>query len=111
MRKYSRNMTFLPNQTITASGNTVTYDIEHFDKFAATLNVTAASGTSPTLDVVIEESADGDVWTTLQTFTQKTAVGTEVVRVSNPFHNKLRIKFTVGGTSPSFTAEMKATLR
>jgi hypothetical protein len=111
MKKYSRNATFLPKQTITASGNTVSYEISDYDKFVATLDVTAVSGTSPTLDVIIEESADGNLWTTLASFTQKTVVGTEVIRVTNPFHNKLRVKHTVGGTTPSFTAEMKVTLR
>jgi hypothetical protein len=70
----------------------------------AQLNVTAASGTTPTLDVVIEDSVDGGVtWNTVGTFTQKTAVAREVINVTVPFADSLRVRWTVGGTTPNFT--------
>lgn len=67
------------------------------------LGVTAASGTSPTLDVVIEDTLDGTNWNTVATFSQKTAVSREVVNVTAPFANRLRVRWTVGGTTPSFS--------
>lgn len=97
--------------TITATGTTSEFDAENATEIAATLNVSAASGTTPTLDVIIQDSADGSVWTTLQTFAQKTAAGTEVVRITNPFHNRIRASYTVGGTTPSFTASLKLTVK
>lgn len=73
-------------------------------KLRAQLNVTAASGTSPTLDVKIQDSVDGgSTWNDVGTFAQKTAAGREVVNVSGPFGPDLRVTWTVGGTSPSFT--------
>jgi hypothetical protein len=81
--------------------------------FRAQLQVTAASGTTPTLDVVIEDTLDGANWNTVATFTQKTAVAREVVNVlpakaesgtfSPLFADRLRVRWTIGGTTPSFT--------
>lgn len=70
----------------------------------AQLNVTAASGTSPTLNVVIEDSVDGGAtWNVIGTFAQRVAAGREVVNITSPFTGMLRVRWTVGGTTPSFT--------
>lgn len=70
----------------------------------AQLNVTATSGTSPTLNVIIEDSLDGGAtWNTVGTFAQKTTAGREVINITNPFSPLLRISWTIGGTTPSFT--------
>ncbi len=67
------------------------------------LDVTAFAGTGPTLDVVIEDSLDGTTWNTVATFAQKTGGGREVVNYTAPFADRLRARWTVGGTTPSFT--------
>jgi hypothetical protein len=72
----------------------------------AQLNVTAAAGTGPTLDVVIEDTLDGTNWNVIGTFAQKTAVGREVVNVTAPFSDRLRARWTVAGTAPSFTFDV-----
>lgn len=79
-------------------------------KIGAALVVSAASGTNPTLDVVIQHSLDGTNWFDLMTFTQRTAAGSEYKVVSetqgttvNVVGDRLRAKYTVGGTTPSFT--------
>lgn len=70
----------------------------------AQLDVTAASGTSPTLNVVIEDSVDGGAtWNVVGTFAQKVAAGREVINVTAPFTGTLRVRWTIGGTGPSFT--------
>lgn len=104
------NRVLLAN-TVTATGTTTEYNAEGFTQFAATLDVSAASGTTPTLDVVIQDSLDGVVWTTLSTFTQKTAVSKEVIRVTTPFHDRIRATYTIAGTTPSFTASLKLTFK
>lgn len=67
------------------------------------LDVTAASGTSPTLDVVVEDTLDGTNWNTVGTFAQKTVAAREVINVTAPFADRLRVRWTLGGTGPSFT--------
>lgn len=84
-----------------------------FATLRAELNVTAVSGTGPTLDAVIEDTLDGVNFNTIGTFSQKTGIGRQVINVypkdnpgagfDYPFANRLRVRWTIGGTSPSFT--------
>ncbi len=69
----------------------------------AQLDVTAAAGSSPTLNVVLEDTLDGTNWNPVATFTQRVAAGREVLNVTTPFTDRLRARWTVGGTTPSFT--------
>lgn len=71
------------------------------------LDVTAASGTGPALDVVVEDTLDGTNWNAIATLTQRTAPGQEVVNVTAPFSDTLRVRWTVAGTLPSFTFSVK----
>lgn len=67
------------------------------------LHVTAASGTSPTLDTIVEHSTNNSSWSTLATFTQATAATSQRVSVTGTVHRYLRAKSTLAGTNPSFT--------
>lgn len=89
----------------TASGNSDTFTgFSAAKTIRAQLNVSAASGTSPTLDVKIEDSVDGGVtWNTVGTFAQKTAAGREVINITTPFTDMLRVSWAIAGTTPSFT--------
>jgi hypothetical protein len=91
----------------TATGNGAAVKLGASDKIVAVLDVLAASGTSPTLDVKIQESADGSTWSDLITFTQKTGVGREeksaVPDNAKPYK---RVSYTIGGTNPSFTFDV-----
>ncbi len=69
------------------------------------LAVTAATGT---LDVVVEDTLDGTNWNVIATFTQATAVTRQVLNLSAPFADRLRVRWTIGGTTPSFTFSVVA---
>lgn len=74
------------------------------------VHVTAASGTSPTLNVSLEESADGSgSWTAItgSGITQLTAAGNALAYAA-PSKSFVRVTATVAGTTPSFT--FKATV-
>lgn len=73
------------------------------ESLRAQLNVTAAAGVAPTLDVVLEDTVDGTNWNAIATFAQKTATGREVLNVTTPFTDQIRVRHTIGGTAPSFT--------
>lgn len=66
------------------------------------LDVTAASGTGPTLDARVETSRDGTTWYTAGTFGQKTGVSSERKSFSG-LDRYIRFAWTIGGTTPSFT--------
>lgn len=75
------------------------------------LDVTAASGTTPTLDVKFQTRKDAaDAWRDIeptQALTQKTAVGTQR-KVISGCDRQTRCVATIGGTTPSFTFSVVA---
>lgn len=74
------------------------------DQLRCLLLVTAVSGVAPTLDLVLEDSLDGGTtWTPIATFTQKTAAGSQALDVTTPYGPLLRARWTIAGTTPSFT--------
>ena len=104
-------------RTATVAGTTVT----NYNARGAviTINVTAASGTTPTLVAKLQYSPDGGttwidyttkpVTATISTTGQTTLVVypgvTEVANaaVSLPLPRTIRMHYTIGGVSPSFT--------
>ena len=87
----------------TTNGNSGDVRTYGSDILRAQLNVTAASGTSPTLNVLIEDTLDGINYNTIGNFTQKTAAGREVINVTVPFSETLRVSWAIAGTNPSFS--------
>lgn len=74
------------------------------------LDVTAAAGTTPTLDVTIEEfdEASGK-YSVIDTFPQQIAAATVRRTLAVPFGDKIRAVWTIGGAGPSFTFSLSAT--
>lgn len=73
------------------------------------LQSTAVSGTSPTLDVVVEDTVDaGATWNTVGTFTQQTVAARQVININQLFTASIRVRWTVAGTTPSFTFAVTA---
>lgn len=68
------------------------------------VHCTAATGTSPTLDVSLEESDDGESWSAVtgSAAPQLTAEGHRVIGASAS-KKLIRVTSTVGGTTPSVT--------
>jgi hypothetical protein len=72
--------------------------------YEVNIPVTAVSGTSPTMDVSIEESDDsGTNWYKVYDFPRITAVGMYRSPVLPLAGNRVRYVQTLGGTTPSFT--------
>lgn len=71
------------------------------------LDVTAASGTSPNLTAFIEDSLDGVNWNVIGTFAAKTAIGREVINVTTPYADMLRVRWAISGTTPSFSFSVR----
>lgn len=92
--------------TATASGTARDNTLSTANGGAGFLIVSSASGTTPTLDAKITHSADDVTYVDLVTFTQATTTTSEVKLVAEgtTVNRYLKAEFTVGGTSPSFTA-------
>lgn len=105
----NREGTALASEARTATGNSVDITLDGGSKLAVYLDVTAASGTSPTLDVTVKakDPVSGKYFT-IGTFAQKTVVANEAIFIGSGADNEFavktfRVEYTVGGTSPSFT--------
>lgn len=89
---------------LTTTTTTATLNPTFGISYQVNIPVTVVSGTSPTLDITIEESDDtGTNWYKVYDFPRITATG--IYRSPNlPFFgNRVRYVQTVGGTTPSFT--------
>jgi hypothetical protein len=100
------------------------------DGCVALLNVTSVSGTSPSLKVYLQDSADNATWNDRIAFTTVTAVGSQIAAIAPgsinpvaPATNSLasgtvlngnlapflRLSYVVAGTSPSFSLNVTVT--
>lgn len=95
-------VTFLPAAARTTSGNSGAFNLYDHDELLVFLNVTGASGSSPTLDVKVQTQDPAGEWYELESFTQKTEAGKEA-RAVTCFGENIRIAYIIGGSSPSFT--------
>lgn len=94
--------TLLSSATVTAStSQTSSFNVEAYNEGIVYIDVTAESGTS-TLDIIIETSPDNSEWYTHTTVSQISATGNTAQAITN-FGKFLRVKYTVGGTSFTFS--------
>lgn len=95
-------------RTATATGTA--FSTASLDSIDATLTITAAAGTDPTLDVTLETTTDGTNYYTLTpAFPQQTGAAA-VSRTFDGLGSSCRWKWTIGGTdTPSFTFSIAAT--
>lgn len=100
--------------TVTVSGNgtsapLITVQAGRFDPavLSVQLNVTAVTGTTPSLTVEVQWSSDGVSWASAETPDVFTAI-TAAKSVVKQFPAKgqyARLKYTVSGTTPSFRVD------
>jgi len=93
----------LASVTATGTGSAQNNDASTASGGAGTLQVTTVTGTSPTADVKIQDSADNITYADLMTFTQATGRTAERKTVSGTVNQYLKATYTIGGTSPDFT--------
>lgn len=96
----------------TVGGSSAAAVVGNFREYLLLVNVTAVSGTaSPTLTLFVDTSSDGGTtWFQIATATAITATGTSVIALgagssATPvlFGDTIRLRWTISGTTPSFT--------
>lgn len=96
---------------ITATATSSSVSNNQGNGFQVTFPVTAVTGTSPTLDIRIEESFDGGTnWVTLYEMQRITAVGSYNTPILRATGASIRYVRTITGTSPSFTMAISRNL-
>jgi hypothetical protein len=96
--------TTLYSGTVTSSGNTASIDVSTIGHVRVMVKVTSVSGTSPTLDIYIEGlyEATND-WVPLLSKTGISTTGVyELGQLDNLCFRYIRVRWVLGGTSPSF---------
>lgn len=99
---HGRQLVLAPSAARTTSGNGDSQSAETEDSLRLTLDVTAASGGTPSLTVTVQNSVDGTTWVTHSAFTAKTGTGTER-KVFAGIDRFVRVIWAITGTTPSFT--------
>jgi hypothetical protein len=95
----------------TTSTNSTAFDTTNIDSINGTLIVTVVSGTNPTLDVILQTTADGTNYYTVAAFTQQTDVNTGLAKIFGPLGDTSRWAWTIGGTAtPTFTFSIASTV-
>lgn len=107
-----RNFTTVASAARTATGTSGALDAPEGFDLCLSVAVTAVSGTTPTLDLTVEWSSDGGttwyVADTSDAFTQFTAAANRVKRFTVK-GSEYRLRWTIGGTTPSFTFSVTET--
>ena len=104
----SQNVTLASSAARTTTGDGSSVDsLGDTSLLRAQLDVTAASGTTPNLVVLIQDTLDGTNWNTIGTFAATPAAGREVINVTTPYAGTLRASWTITGTTPSFTFSVR----
>lgn len=89
----------------TVTGNSTAFTAEGERELLATLTIGAVSGTTPTLDIDLEESVDATNWHVVASFPQKTdadASSTDAKAFAG-LGKQCRWKWTITGGSADFT--------
>ena len=111
----AKAVTFRANGAATASGNSklTPVKVTQFKEAEFFLDVTAASGTTPTLNVaIVTKDPISGKWFTLVSFTQATGVTTERKVVTGNLGAFLAATWAIGGTgSPTFAFSIGAVLK
>lgn len=105
MASYGYDVTLVPaGTTVTGAGTGAAFELGNRSDIRAVSRVTAISGATATLTVILETSYDNgatDPWRTAGTMTAQTTANT--VRAIGQIDRWVRARWTLTGTTPSAT--------
>ena len=102
--------TFLTLASKTANGSATGIDCLTYCRGSLLVRVTNISGTTPTLDVIVESSQDDSNYVEILRFDRVTELGSQWRHIQG-FGRYVRVSWVLGGTSPNFTFEVKGTMK
>lgn len=100
----SMRFTALPSAARTTSGVAPIGDLpSDYSELVVFLNVTAVTGTTPSMTVTYQISPDGTNWYDHTAGTAITAATNQAIRIPNTIGTIGRLSYAITGTTPSFT--------
>jgi len=108
---YSEVITVLTPTTITEDWTSGNYDVSNFSKILVFLDVTALTGTGPSVTLNIEalDPASGE-YAVVNSTDAITAVGLYTLK-HDVYEHTIRFRIVLGGTSPSATVSVGAVFK
>jgi hypothetical protein len=108
-----RTLTLLPSAARTATSTAeIGGVVSEFDSIDIFLDVTAVSGTNPTMTVTYQASVDGGVtWFDVTSGAAITTAIKQSINVPSKLGAMGRLSYVIGGTTPSFTFSAIAQVR
>ncbi len=106
-------LTLHPSQAETADGNGDNIqNSESARAISVFVDVTVVSGTTPSMDVIVETSIEGDAGPFVEQDRISAIIATgaftaTINRADDALGIRIRIRFVITGTTPSFTFEAK----
>ena len=100
------SVTDIASAALTTTATSAAVAITNVQSAAFAVNITAVTGTSPTLDVVIQCSVNTTTWHDIYHFERATASTTLITPNIELPCAQIRYVRTVGGSSPSFTMSL-----
>lgn len=94
------------SSTLTTSTNSADLPLSAISDLRLLLNVTAVSGTSPSLQVFIDAKTAAGNYVPIGQTGAITAAGTAAVTVNGPLPATGRVRWVIGGVTPSFTTDL-----
>ena len=100
--------------TVTGTGNSGEdrIDVKGVCEAVFFLDVTAVSGTDPTLTVrVMTHDTIGDKWYLIENFDSISSPSSDIKRIIGGLGSYIACKWVVGGENPSFTFTLNASMK
>jgi hypothetical protein len=105
---------YLPSQTVTSNGDSgnMPLIVKFGEAIVFYVDVTSASGTSPTLDLFVDiQDPLSKKWVNQDKITQTPITTTGTFALALPVRStKYRVRWVLGGTNPSFTFSVGAVI-
>jgi hypothetical protein len=96
------------NETLIVDGISDSLDLGGPTLMEGALTVTALTGSSPTLDLIVQTSVDDTTWVTAKAYTQATGATAETP-LPYPVHRYIRINRNYGGTVATSSVSFSGT--
>lgn len=93
----------------TANGDSGALTVGIYSELAVDVNISAVSGTTPSMTLYVDRQGADGVWYTIYTSAAQTAVGTVSTSIgvgaatNSAFGDVARLRWAITGTTPSFT--------
>ena len=102
---------FLTKSARTVTGTSDVKQVGDYTEMSMFVDSAACTGTTPTLDITLQDSPDGTVWHTLDTYTQITTSVSLQVKRKTEFGRYARLSYVITGTTPSCEFGVEAILK